>query len=257
MTKKKEGQETIEPEPQPEPEPQTPTAEEKLATLQKELDEVKTDRDSKDKGLRTAHQSLTKKDEELKRQVNIDTRLDGFEETQKILAGMLSERMASGEEIEPEKKTDYLKQFEAVQDRQKKTRDDATVKAQQDEYDRQANAIYARAQEAFSNDEDSLFQVKTFLMNGSPDLAEKKIAKAEGKTKTVETDEQVYDRIKAQKQKDEGLLKTDNALSSGTGTQIPTNVEEFKEWIARIPQSEYEEKYAAEVNKMRRAGKIK
>ena len=51
-------------------------------------------------------------------------------------------------------------------------------------------------------------------------------------------------------------LKVDSGKTTGGGGGIPTNLEQFKKWIATIPQSEFEEK-SAEVNKMMKADKIK
>lgn len=225
------------------PEPETPTPEEKLATLQKELEGVKTDLEAKDKGLRTAHQTLTEKDKEIKRQADVQTRLDGFEETQKILAAMLNEKLTSGEGLEPSERKDYLSQFDEITKRQKAEREQAQTRSQQEEYNRQCDAIYAKAGEVFKDDEDALFQVRTFLMSGATDLAEKKVAKAEKPTDTkgdkVESEEEIkqkwIDEGKRLAKEESGELKTDINSPSGAGGDLT---------IAQIEKMSPEERFA-------------
>ena len=72
-----------------------------------------------------------------------------------------------------------------------------------------------------------------------------------------ETEEQMRERIERETQEKLGLNKPEGAKPSGSSTSIPTNIEEFRKWIASMSQEEYEENYAAEVNKMRRQGEIK
>lgn len=67
--------------------------------------------------------------------------------------------------------------------------------------------------------------------------------------------EAMEDLAKSLPQKGEGKsLKVDSGKTLG-GESIPTNMEQFKKWVASIPQEEYE-KVAPEVNKMMRDGKI-
>jgi len=139
MPKKAEGEETVVtdvetlPETPPE-EPKTPTAEEQLATLQQELKETQTRLEQTDKGLRTAHGTITEKDRLLKEQSDLNSRIDGMEETQRILAAMLAERGAVDEEVDPTKRDKYLNQFDEIAKRQKQERELAQQKARQDEY---------------------------------------------------------------------------------------------------------------------------
>ena len=226
---KKEGTETPPevrvPEVTP-PEVTPPTAEEQLATLQEQIQGLTKERDEAKKGLSTAHSTLTEKDRKIKEQADLTARLDGFEETQKILAGMLNERIASGEGLEPTERKDYLAQFDEITKRQKKEREDAQTRTQQEEYSRQCDAIYANAKEAFKDDEDALFQVRTFLMSGATDLAEQKIAKAKAKStdtkeKVVESEEDRIERIAEEKlrkkMEEKGMLESDAGSPAGAG----------------------------------------
>jgi len=265
MVKKQEEMETPEVEtPEVEtPEVTPPTPEEQLATLQKELDKTKVDLDSRDKGLRTAHQTLTEKDKELKKRTDIDTRLDGFEETQRILAATMSERLASGEGLDPTEKTDYLKQFDDIAKRQKVERETLQAKGQQDEYNRQADAVYVRAKEAFKDDEDAIERVEDLLSAGRLERAEARVAKAEKPTDTKgESEGDKEEKIREDERKKlyekyPSLLVSDAGGPSGaSGMGIPTKMEDFRKWIANLSQTEYEE-LKPEIDKMQAAGKIK
>lgn len=226
MVKKAEGEETAEVEAPEVEAPETPTAEEQLKAAQEEIDKIKAELESKDKGLRTAHQTLTEKDKKLREASDFHTRLDGFEETQKILIGMMQERGAvSDEEVSLEKRTDYVKQYDEIRKRQKEEREAASMRTEQEEYARQAQAIYARAQEAFKDDIDELDKVAYNLDRGRLDLAEARVAKVEGKEKPpakekqVESDEERVARLAEEMYKkrldEEGLLRTESAEPSG------------------------------------------
>lgn len=65
-------------------------------------------------------------------------------------------------------------------------------------------------------------------------------------------------RREREKREREGELEVGaGAISVGVGEEIPTDMVQFRKWIADVPQKEYEEKYAKKVNEMMRKGKIK
>jgi len=74
--------------------------------------------------------------------------------------------------------------------------------------------------------------------------------KAEMKIKALEY------KLANQPEIEKAPQKFDSATSTGSGGGIPTDMVQFRKWIAKIPQGEYE-KVSSEVNKMMREGKIK
>jgi len=256
---KKEGKETLDakgPDVEaktPEPaEARTPTAEEQLAALQQQLTEVTVDRDAKDKGLRTAHQTLTEKSKELSKQTDIQSQIDELTATQRMVIGAMQERgLAPDDETLETKKTDYLKGFDDYVKQKKQDRDATQKQAQQDEHSRQCDTIYAEAKEAFKDDEDALFQVRTFLMNGATDLAEQKIAKAkksaDTKEKVMESEEERIERITEEKlrkkMEEKGMLESETGAPAGAGAggytparlkEMQSTVEGRKELVKNI-----------------------
>jgi len=224
-------------EPTPEPEVKTPTPEEIKAEYEARIELLTKERDERDKGLKTAHSQLTKKDQELKSQADINTRLDGMDETQRILAAMIAEGgRGTGEEIEPEKRGDYLAKFDEIAKRNKEERDNALRQTQQSEYVQRAQAIYEKANEAFPDDDGRLLRVERFLDKGMPDEAEKIIAKAvEKKTtdtkeeKTVESEENRFkERLAEEKRK---WMEETGQLVSETGGPSGASMDDDK-WYA-------------------------
>lgn len=199
-------------------EPQVPTAEE-MASLQTQIQDLTQQVGDKDKSYKGLQQTLNKKDAELGQSRDFHSRMDGFEETQKILAGMLNEKFTSGEGLEPTEKTDYLKQFDEMTKRQKAEREQAQLRTKQEDYSRQADAVFTRAKEVFKDDDESLERVEDLLMNGRLDRAEARIAKAEGKPMgkpnepkgSTETEDEIYERIARKR----GLLKGESLTPSG------------------------------------------
>ena len=158
-------------EPEPEPEPKTPTLEEQLATAKEEKESLTKERDEATKGLKTAHSRLTEKDKEIRGKNAVNTRIDGLEETIRILAGMQDEKLG---ELEEGKKTDYLGKFDDIVKRQKATREQETVKAQQEEDFKQRDELWSKAKEFGTyEDNDNVAEIYDALMEGKTYKAER------------------------------------------------------------------------------------
>lgn len=104
-------------------------------------------------------------------------------------------------------------------------RKEAQVKAKQEAYYRQADAVYKSAEEVFGDDVDTLHIIRTYIRAGDFDLAEKKIAKAskptEPKGKEVEgtEDERFEKRLEEKKREwaeEHGLLTTETGGPSAS-----------------------------------------
>lgn len=204
-----------------------PTAEQQMETLKAQLEEARQIAEQAKKSEQGLRGSLTEKDRKIKEQADLNSRLDGFEETQKILAAMLNERVSS-EGVDEGTKADYLKQYDEILSKQKTAREQAQLQTKYAEYNQKADAIYQRAEKVFADDEDSLFQVKTFLLNQSPDLAERKVLKAETKkpeeAKLKEVDETEKKRLEMEKS---GELISDNGSPSGIGNSDEEFIKQY------------------------------
>lgn len=209
----------------------TPTLEEQFTNLQKEHEDLTKRYEQTEKGLRTAHSTLTEKDRLLKQQSDLTSRLDGLEEAQKIIAAMIADSKSDDEE-EPHKKENYLKRYDEIVERQKEERKQTQLKAQQEEYNQKANDIYSRAKEIYVDDVDALHQIRNFLRNGDLDLAETKVTKAEGSKKVEEKPKETEEQLKSRLEKEilikHGLLKTETGQPSGTGGSRKPTIDELK-----------------------------
>ena len=217
---------------------ETPTPEEQLEAVKAERDALKEKLEQTDKGLRTAHQTLTEKDKQLKRQTDLNNRLDDLDDRLKILAAIQAEGIGGEEteEITPEKKQGLLHRYETLEQQQAEKRKQAEIKAQQDDYNRQADAIYARAKVALKDDEEGLEKIEDLLASGRGlERAEKKVAKAEASSSKGETEAERIERLaeaKAEeklraKMEEKGMLTSDNNLPSGTGTSATKAMAEY------------------------------
>ncbi len=228
------GNEPVVPEIQAKPEtqtPPTPTAEDQLKSLQAEMTRLQVELQEKTKiadGYKGLQREINKKDAELKRASDLHSRLDNLEETQKIYAALMAEKL--GENLEGDetpRKQDLLKKFDEVAAKQKQARIEIEARAKQEEYFRRADEVYREAETVYGDDVDSLANVRSLIRQGDFDLAEKKINKAKAKTpvppvaqtQKVETEEERINRLVeeriTQKIKDNPLLKTETATAMG------------------------------------------
>ncbi|MCW4049323.1 MAG: hypothetical protein NWE89_06245 [Candidatus Bathyarchaeota archaeon] len=205
----------------------TPTTEEIKAEYETKILTLEKERDEATKGLKTAHSRLTKADQDAKGRTSIDTRIDGLEDTLKILASMQSETLAAGD-MEPEQRREHINRFDAEIKRQKEARDKAQAVSQQEESRQNIMVMSERAEVAFGDDLDAIAKVRDMLVAGYNDLAEKKIAQAEGK-KTTDTKENKVeseeDRINKlveeqlrQRMEAAGMLASETGGPSGAAT---------------------------------------
>lgn len=214
---------------------QTPTPEEQMAAIRTELTDYKAKLESTEKGLRTAHQTLTEKDKEIKRQANIETRLEELGERMELLATAWATSSGQSEDsldTYKEQKRDVLEDLRKVKQDQDKKRKEDQLKVEQEEYIRNCDAIHARAKEVFADNEDAIFQVRAYLRSGDLDLAESKIAKAEVSKKTpTESSEARIERLAEEKARarweKEDLLETDTGGPSASSVSAMDATEKY------------------------------
>lgn len=232
-----------------------PTAEQQLATLQQEHEAIKTELEQTRKGLSTAQSTLTRKDLELKAQAGLATRIDGIEDAMQILAGMLSKG-----DMTPEDTQSYKQEFADLKKQREAATKQAEIQARQNEYANQAQAVFKEAQEIFKDNPEEIERIEDALDLGKLDRAKARIERAKSikKPEKKETTAEIEERVRKETLIASGALDSVGGQSTGGGgLGIPTNSDAFKKWIVTIPQEEYEQKYAAEVNKMRRQDKLK
>jgi len=197
----------------------TPTAEQQLETLQAQIKAETEAREKAERSIQGLRGSLEEKDRELKKRAAIDARLDGFEETQRILAAMVNERISSGE-IGDEEKSDYLKQFDEITKRQKAEREQSQLRSQQEEYGVKARTLHARAVKAYGDNDAAILRVERLLDTGSITEAEEKVTQAEVKLapkgeEIVETEEEK--KVKWIKEGERLAMERTGQLVSETG----------------------------------------
>jgi chromosome segregation ATPase len=206
--------------------PKTPTAEEQLSTLRKEHDDLVKKYEQTEKGLRTAHQTLTEKDKELKKQVDLMSRIGTVEDMIKVLA---TEKFSVPEdeltETAKTKKADIDKAFQEIEKKRTLERQLAEQEAAKKSYNEQADTIFAKAKEVFKDDDDSLERVELLLKTGDIERARKRVEKVEEK-KSTDTKSQESEEVKFQKrleeekrkwQEESGLLVSDAGKPAGKG----------------------------------------
>jgi len=210
---------------QPETEEQTPTAEEQLETLTVKLNESNTKYGALENSYKGLQTTVNEKDRKLKEQTDLGSRLDGFEETQRILAAMVAEQ-SQVEEGTP--KEDYLKKFDELTVRQAEKRKQDTLKTEQEEYNAKGYALLETGKAAFGDDEDGYDKFEDAVYGGRFEKAQKLIERAKNNPqKPKETDEEIEERIKQKVLQDNNLLQTESAKPSGITANDKQIVEDY------------------------------
>jgi hypothetical protein len=207
----------------PQTEVKPPTSEE----LQSQIAELKVKYEQADKGLKTAQLTISQRDKLLKEQTDLRTEINEQKEYMKILAAIVAEQKGTDPDgLEPEKKQDLLKVFEAktVEIEHKKQLE--LAKQKQDEYNRQADAIYTRAKTVITNKKD-LKMVEMLLISGDATGAEDLVTESEKEKKPVvekpvESEEVRINKLVEEKlrkvMEEKGLLVSDEGKPSSAGT---------------------------------------
>ena len=210
------------PPPEQPPEETPEVLKSRLAELNKQLEEAK-------KGLSTAHQTLTKKDQELKRQADLRSEIEEIKGTLKVYVGLFAE-MGQAPVDDPEAKQKTVEKFnQAVVELE--------TKAKQREYASKANEVWGRTQSlGLTEEDDDYWTIRDALQAGNLERAAAKVAKLE-KSKSAaapppppaaappkaptETEEERINRLAEEKAqailKGSSLYKSDTAVPSGRG----------------------------------------
>lgn len=200
---------------------QTPTQPvEDIGTLKQQLQQLSEELNQTKKGLSTAHQTLTQKDQELKRRGDLDNKILGIEDRIELLATAIASGRDPGEVDESSDSRPKRQDILADLARKKNEQD---AKRKQEDYNRQADSVYERAKVVFADDEDSLDRIDDYLRLGKLEQAERRVAKAEQpkqvvkteSAKSVESEEQRIDRLVNERLNK--VMKEKNLLIDETG----------------------------------------
>lgn len=215
-----------------------PTTEEQLATLKTQLEAETTEKTKALGRMQGLEGSLKEKDRKLGEQANIETRFRGMEDMIKVLA---TQKIGIEEEdltITPEKRPNIEKVFADLEAKQDKRLKDATIRAQQDAYNTEANVVWVEAQEKFKDDPESLEKIEDYLEKGKIDRAREKLAKV--KEKPVETEADMKARLIKEIQADEGSRGTEVIQPAGGNSSDGDFVKDFASGKLPVTQANKE-----------------
>lgn len=210
--------------PEPEGEPQAPTLEEQLKTLQAKIGVLTSEKERLDSGYKGLQRTLSEKDRDLKKQTDLDSRINGLQDTIELLATAVATGR-SADDIDPEQRQDVVVLLKKQREEQESKRKEEQAKQTQQEYAQRADAVYNRAKEVFADDDDAMERIEDLLMNGRIERAEARVVKAEGvkspsKVKG-ETEEQRIDRLVQERLqaelKERGLLEEHSGFPTASG----------------------------------------
>ncbi len=204
-----------------EPKPETPAAE-TVETLRQQLAESKTKLEQTEKGLRTAHTTLTEKDRLLKEQTDLREEIASIREEVKIAIGWIAEKESgTDEDLAPGKKQELKQRFDNLEK-------ERVAKRQLAEANTIVQGFRTRVEDLKLDPlSDDYLDIKDFAESGKYARAEARLKKLEGQKqvttkepeKKVETPEQMRARIKAEVTKEilieRGELKSETGRPSG------------------------------------------
>ena len=246
MTTEKQ-EETLQQEKQAE----TPTNEELIKQYEDKISQLTKQYEEKDKGLRTAHSTLTEKDREIKRLADFNSKIESIDQKIRILAAAQATGMRMDENtldnMSPQAQQNLLSEFDKL-DAQTKARDEQAKKlAEEQEYRSKADALWQEAQSLNLN-EDILDRIEDSLMYGRLERAERLINRNRKEETKTETDiekiiqERVEQELKKRgiEQEEKGLLDTDTAIPSGRNATQQDIIDRFASGDRSVSREDYE-----------------
>lgn len=200
----------------PAEEPKPSAAEEQLATLRREHDELKARYEQADKEARGAQATLTRKDREFKSASDLAARVTGIESTLEILAG----KMLQGD-LSPEEAQNFKNEVAAAKDSIRKETENVALRAQQEERNRTYEDMWQRALKFGTYDNnDNVADIYDALRSGNELRAVKILKKLEVTPTEKEPDEARIERLAEeklrQKMEASGQLLNSTDLPSGS-----------------------------------------
>ncbi len=264
---------------QPQTEVKTEIPVETIETIKAELVKTQKERDEYFKGLKTAHQTSTEKDNRLKTMADLKAeinkltdRVESQDESQRLYLAFIAEHLGKSENVLQEeienRKPDLLKMIkdeeakikQKREDERKKAETETQIAAKRAEDQARVDSYRERVEKLGIDPKSKLYRrIRDFATAGLYDSADAELEELEEAKKSEPSKETIEQQVERRAQeilKAKGLLKTETTVPAGSGTGIPTTMAEFKKWAAEIPLAEYE-KVASKVNEMLQQGQIK
>ncbi len=208
------------------PEVKTPTAEEQLKTLTTQLETLSLENEKLQKQYKGLQGTVNEKSEQIRKQANIDSRIDAMNERMELIAAAIASGRMTEEEMATQPKevrNQFLDQLKTLKQNEDARKRQAELDAKQRDYSEKADAIYSEAETVLGDDIDALASVRQLLRQGDLDLAEKKIKKVKPMEDKKESEDDRVKRLVAEgiqaERQSKGLLKTDSVVPSGATKQ--------------------------------------
>ncbi len=206
----------------------TPTAEEQLKTLSAKLQELETGKAQSEERYKGLQRTVNQKDEELKKQSNFDSRISAINDRIELLATAIASGRTSEEEMSAAPKEEKTKILEDL----KRMKQQEEAKKQQNELLEKAKTYQTRTEAlGLTPKSAKYFEIRRAVQGMEWDYADFLLGELESKKEVTvtderkveikkETDEEVYQRVKVEKAREGGLLKSEPIIpAGGSGTE--------------------------------------
>jgi hypothetical protein len=209
-------------------EPEVPTTEEPNP-LEAQIREYEEKLAEKDKSYKGLQQKLNKVTEELGKRGLTESRIETLEQTQRILVAMLSEREnINMDEIPQDKKTDYLKQYDEIIEKQKLKMQQEALAAKVRDYQARTEALKLDPQS------EEYLEIRDLVIDGKFERAERKIAKLEEKSMEPKAEPKIdleAERAKIREEVRKEILKERGELNAETGqpSGVPSDFKKIRD----------------------------
>lgn len=236
------------------PKVETPTTEEKVKSLQTELETIRAEKIKVEDSYKGLQRTLNKTNDELKRQVDLKSELSDLREQQRLQAALIAEYLNKPEETLTEetqaRKPDLLKSLAIKEKELEQKRAQKLVETQRLEYNRQADELWSRASAlGLSESDDNLLDIEDYLKAGNLKRAYARLTKLEGEKKpVVKQDSQESEDVKINRlvqerlnkaMEEKGLLKTDTPVPSGRSGSKEDIIKRYAEGDPSVSEIDY------------------
>lgn len=241
-----------EPAEEAQPQPQAPTAEDQLKMLTAQLESEKQNRVKSEESYKGLQRRINQLNDELKRQTDFKTELDGLKQTYKILAAAIAEKQAISEEgvdnMPQGKRQDLLAKFDEIEKTQDAKRKESEARNKARIYQEEADSVYERAKKVFGDNEDALEKVEDRLSQGFYNPLKLERAKAmveKAEKEMVKKTEQPTEEERIEKEiqrrlSEKSKFKTDTAVPASRGLSAKEVIARYAAGDKSVSDSDYQ-----------------
>ena len=234
-----------------------PTTEQQMETLQTQLKDVTVRAEKAESSVQGLRGSLTEKDTKIREQANLQAEIEDMKAMIKLTAFAQSQGVGLSEDdlgdTSKAEQPDVKKVWADLEQKREVAKEQDRQRVKADEYNRQALEVWDETLATGIEEHDDKAQlIYSKLQGGDLNGARLKLKSIEkSKDSKKETEEEIYERVKLEKEEGKGLFKSDTAISSGNVKSSWTPEE-----IEAMPLAEYE-KVKPAVDKALQEGRIK